>query len=296
VNSPLGGNPVATVSSTLPTKGLATGASIGQATITANYNGKIASGLLTVTAPDPGPAGPAPILGSAATYGLIASDAMTISAAPTTHIYGDVALINNDSFVGFALTGVPPAVSSIYVSGQINSKTLGNPAATIQAQQDLNAAYFELQSRLAPPVPVVFGGGGGTFVSVAATELSGMLLSPGTYSVAIPASQTLALSAVNGPLVLDAQGNPDAIFIFKSSAMTTTTGSVVLKNGAQPKNIYWLVSSDATIGNGASTFFQGTVVAGNTITVGLNTSVQGRMLAGALGAGAITNAGVISVP
>jgi hypothetical protein len=251
-------------------------------------DGTTATYIVTVTVAvvNYGPAGAPPSLGTAATYGMIASNAMTISAAPTTHIYGDVALINNDSFVGFALTGVPPAVSSIYVTGHINSKTLGNPAATAQAELDLNAAYANLSGR----VPTTI------FPSVPATELSGMLLTPGIYSVTTPASQTLGLSDIDGPLVLDAGGNPNAVFIFQANAITTTTGSVLLQGGAQPNNVFWLVTTDATIGNGASTFFQGTIVAGNTITVGLNTSVEGRMLAGALGAGAITNSGVITVP
>lgn len=286
VNAPLGGAAVATIG--LNT-GIATGRALGVSTITATYlvGGvtKTATATLNVNAPNPGLAGSVN-LGTAGTYGMIASDAMTVTAAPTTHIYGDVALINNDSFVGFALTGVPPAVSSIYVTGQINSKTLGDPAVTAQAQADLNAAYNDLSGRPATT----------TFPSVASTELSGKRLTPGIYSVFTPTSQTLELSNVSGPLVLDAEGNPDAIFIFKTFELTTSTGSVILQNGAQPQNVFWLVTTDATIGNGASTFFQGTVVAGNTITVGLNTSVQGRMLAGALGAGAITNSGVITVP
>jgi hypothetical protein len=287
VNLPLGG---LTVSSIGLNTGNATGLAMGQSTITATYiSGGITqsgSAILTVTAPNPGIGGPGVDLGTAGSYGLIASDAMTITAVPTTHIFGDVALINNDTFVGFALTGPINDKKSIYVTGQINSKTFGNPAATIQAQADLNSAYMDLSTRVATTI----------FPSVAATELSGMILEPGIYSVNTPTSQTLALSGINGPLVLDAKGNPDALFIFKTFAMTTTTGSVVLQNGANPKNVFWLVTSDATIGNGTGSFFQGTVVAGNTITVGLNTSVQGRMLAGALGAGAITNHGVITVP
>jgi len=270
--------------------GLATGAALGTSTITATYTVggviKTDSAILTVTAPNPGAAGPGVNLGTAGTYGMIASDAMTVVAVPATHIYGNIALINNDSFVGFDFTGPVDNKASIYVTGKVNSQTFGDPAATTQAQIDLNAAYNDLSTRTPTTV----------FPSAAATELSGKLLSPGIYEVFTPTSQTLALSADFGPLVLDAGGNPDAIFIFKAFAMTTTTGSVVLQNGANAKNIFWLVNTSATIGDGTSTFFQGTIVAGNTITVGLNSNVQGRMLAGALGAGAITNSGVITVP
>jgi hypothetical protein len=59
------------------------------------------------------------------------------------------------------------------------------------------------------------------------------------------------------------------------------------------------MTNNATIGT--NTFFQGTIVAGRTITVNANTIVQGRMLAGGdvaapAGTGNITVSGVITVP
>jgi hypothetical protein len=79
--------------------------------------------------------------------------------------------------------------------------------------------------------------------------------------------------------------------------LTSTTGSVVLQNGAQSKNIFW-VAPNVTIGGG--TFFQGTVVAGHVITLKGFANVEGRMLAGALGStsGAITltATNIITVP
>jgi hypothetical protein len=170
-------------------------------------------------------------------------------------------------------------------------------------QSDLNAAYMDLRGRAAPATPLTTPASaatvnGGTFPA-GATDLSGFVLRPGVYKFGAGASvpsDTIGLSNSSGPLVLDAQGNPDALFIFQAGTMTTTSGSVVLQGGAQAKNVFWVVFSDATIGNGGGTFFQGSVVAGNTITVGVNSNVQGRMLAGALGAGSITNGGVITVP
>jgi hypothetical protein len=102
--------------------------------------------------------------------------------------------------------------------------------------------------------------------------------------------------------VLDAKGNPDAVFIIRStqvgpSGFTSTTGSVLLQGGAQAKNVYW-VMDNLTVG--AGTFFQGTVVAGHAITLNAFANVEGRMLAGALGvtSGAIVLSGtnVITVP
>jgi len=282
--------------------GIATGAAIGTSTITATYTVGIVtqtdSAILTVTAPNPGTAGAAADLGMAATYGIIATNAIT-SSSVTAHVFGDVALTTGvmSSVTGPGLKdlGVAPHLagsgltdSNGVTPGEVNTADNGNLsiAQLIQLQSDLNAAYIDLSGRPA-----------GTIYPAGAYDLSGQVLIPGVYEVgASAASDTFALSTTAGPLILDAAGNPDAVFIFKAGTMTTTTGSVVLQNGAQPKNIFWVIASDATIGDGTSTFFQGTVVAGNTITVGLNSNVQGRMLAGALGAGSITNSGVITVP
>lgn len=292
-----GGPGVATIVSNT---GIATGAAIGTSTITATYTvGSVVqtgSAILTVTAPNPGAAGPGVNLGTASTYGIIATNAIT-SSSVNSHIYGDVALttgvISSVSGPGFKDAGAAPNLTSSGVTtsngvtpGIINTGDNGNLsiAQMAQLQADLNAAYIDLSTR---PATTTYPAG--------IVELSGKVLTPGVYKVGT-ASDTYALSDISGPLVLDAAGNPDAIFIFQADKITTTTGSVVLQGGAQAKNVFWVLTSDATIGNGISTFFQGTVVAGNTITVGLNTNVQGRMLAGALGAGSITNSGVITVP
>jgi len=123
-----------------------------------------------------------------------------------------------------------------------------------------------------------------------------LVLAPGIYAVGLGAPAATDTFALNTPVVLDAKGNPDAVFVFQAHDITTTTGSVILTGGAQPKNVFWVMTATATIGNGTNTVFQGTIVAGNTITVAINTSVEGRMLAGALGAGAITVSGIITVP
>lgn len=234
-------------------------------------------------------------LGTADTYGIIATNAIT-SSDVKSHVYGDVALtvgvassvtgVNlNDGGTAPHLTSTGVTTSDGVTPGEVNTSDNGNLsiAQLAQLQADLNAAYNDLSTR----TPT-------TIFPAGIVELSGEVLSPGIYAVGT-ASDTYALSSDFGPLVLDAAGDPDAIFIFQAEAITTTTGSVVLQGGAQAKNVFWVLTSNATIGS-VSTFFQGTIVAGNTITVGLDTNVQGRMLAGALGAGSITNSGVITVP
>jgi len=293
--------------------GIATGATIGTSTITATYVvgvvTKTGTAVLTVTAPNPGAAGKVD-LGTAGTYGVMSNSGMTLSAPAKSHIYGDVGILANSTFTGFTLNLAAPTATSptsAYVTGQITSgpnATTGynnvNFGAMVTAFNDLNAAWIK-NNPTNNPAPATAPTGalptGGTFVA-AAQDLTGMLLGPGIYASNIPTG-TLALSNASGPLVLDAGGNQDAIFIFQASDITTTSGSVILRNGAQSKNVFWVLTKTATIGDGTTaTSFTGTILAGTAVTVGLNTSVEGRVLAGAgLVSGILTiNGGVITVP
>ncbi|MHB1619581.1 MAG: Ig-like domain-containing protein [Sulfuricella sp.] len=323
---------VATFTAPPPTTGTATGVAAGTSNITAAYTsgGKTTTSplfpaaggaQLTVTAVNSGPANAGPNLGTVKPFGLLAYNAITNSAGPS-HIYGDVALtqpgpggtiasvtgpgFNDGGGAAPNLTSTAVTNSNGVTPGMVTAAdngTAANRAALPQLLTDLNAVYNDLYTRAAPGTLLTTPASaanqpGGTFG--AATDLSGYVLSPGIYT----SPATYGLSSTLGPLVLDAGGNPDAVFIIRStsagSGLTSTTGSVVLQNGAQAKNIFWVMKNNATIGNGASTFFQGTLVAGNVITLGSFTNVQGRTLAGALGlvSGAITLTGtnVITVP
>ncbi len=123
------------------------------------------------------------------------------------------------------------------------------------------------------------GCGGGS-----AGELGGRTLAPGVYKSA-PGSYGITL----GPLTLDAQGNPNASWVFQM-ATTLTVGtpqsneSVLLVNGAQAKNVFWQVGTAATVNGilGGGTM-QGTIIsrAGISIsTAGVTavTTLDGRAL------------------
>jgi len=62
------------------------------------------------------------------------------------------------------------------------------------------------------------------------------------------ASSSLLFSA--GNVTLNAQGDPNAVFIFQvgSSITTGSATKVLLVNGAQPCNVYWEVGASATLG------------------------------------------------
>jgi len=92
--------------------------------------------------------------------------------------------------------------------------------------------------------------------------LAGETLTPGVYCFAAAATLT-------GVLTLDAQGDSNAVWIFKigtlgTGALTGTGFSVVMTGGGDACNVYWWVAQAATL---TASNFQGTILAGAAITV-----------------------------
>ncbi len=127
------------------------------------------------------------------------------------------------------------------------------------AQTDLNIAYIQLNT--ATPTAALAAGLGG-----------GQTLVAGVYS--IPTAATL-----NGDIILNAQGNSNAVFIFQINGgfSTGTNAKVKLINGALACNVYWKTEGAVSIGT-ASTI-RGTIVAHNAaIAFGALDSLEGRAL------------------
>ncbi len=154
---------------------------------------------------------------------------------------------------GSSVTGFPPGVvmppSTIHAAD----------AVAAQAQADLTTAYNALA---ATP----------TLVDLTGTNLGGLTLPPSVYGFNSSAQLT-------GNLTLDAQGNPNAIFIFKiGSTLTTSNGSsVVVINGGSDCNVYWQIGSSATLGTATS--FAGNLLALTSITLNTGATTSGRALA-----------------
>ena len=210
--------------------------------------------------------GPAIPLGSAASFGIMATSATT-STGPT-QINGNVALSPGTS------QGIPPP--------QVNGVIHVNDAIAAQAKADLLIAYNF--AKALPP-------GIGPFSLGAGTDLSGLTLPPGTYT----SGSTIL---INGPaaVVLDGGGNANAVWVFQiGSSLTTVVGSVSLIGGAQAKNVFWVPTADATIGT--NTTFQGTILAGRDVTGKTGATINGRILAGAIGAATIAlDSNTVNVP
>lgn len=188
-------------------------------------------------------------LGSAGYFAVLGGSSVT-NTGPTVVSGGDVGVSPGSSITGF--TGPP--------SGTVT------PPFSIQATTGLAATA---QSNLTTAYDQAAGAGAGTSESSIGTAT----LLPGIYT----ASSALLLT---GALTLNAQGNPNAVFIFQvASQLTAQTGSSVqVINGgpASACNVFWQVATSATL-DGPT--FTGTVMALQGITLGSGVAVTGRLLA-----------------
>ena len=185
-------------------------------------------------------------LGSAQSFGVLAGSAVTSTGATT--VSGNVGVSP-----GGTVTGFPPG---LIAGGTIHS----NDAVAVQAQSDLTTAYDEIA---------------GTACSADLTgqDLGGLTLTPGVYCFSTSAQLT-------GALLLDALGNPDALFLFKiGSTLTSASGSsvAVINGGSGCNQVFWQVGSSATLGTG--TAFAGDILALTSITLTTGADSSGRTLA-----------------
>jgi uncharacterized protein with beta-barrel porin domain len=180
------------------------------------------------------------VLGTAATFGVLAGSAVTNTGG--TVVNGNVGVSPGTSITGF----LPPGI--VNPPGVIHN----NDAVAAQAQIDLTTAFNNLGTK--PPTADLTG-----------QDLGGKVLTPGVYTFSSAAQLT-------GTLTLNGLGNPNAVFIFKiGSTLTTASGSsVVLINGAQGGNVFFKVGSSATLGTGTS--FTGDILA--LTSIALNTGAN----------------------
>ena len=186
-------------------------------------------------------------LGSAGDFAVLAGAGVTSAGAST--VTGDLGTAPTASVTGFG-DGT---------SGTVNGTIHQADSTAFQAKADLVTAYDETVAQV-PAASV-------------ATTLGGTTRQPGIYD---SASGTFSIA---GTLTLDARGDPNAVFIFKTATtlVTAARSNVQLVNGAQACNVFWQVGSSATLG--ASSHLAGSVMARTAITSGDGVDVDGRLMA-----------------
>lgn len=205
----------------------------------------------------------APPLGTASSFAVLGG--ARVANAGASVIRGDLGVSPGTTVAGF----LPGKV----VDGAI--QTAGVLAT--QAQRDTTVAAADLAAQ---PCNLRLVG----------QDLGGQTLTPGVYC--FPS----APARLTGELVLDAQGDPDAVFVFQVGTTLTTAGQSavrVVNSGQQadetrpaaPRgqrratlcNVYWLVGDAASLGRESA--FIGTIIAQAGISAGTDAEVYGRALA-----------------
>jgi hypothetical protein len=187
-----------------------------------------------------------PDLGTAENFALFTSNG-AVSNGGASNIEGNVGA-HTGAISGFG----PPAIHN----GTIESAN----AVTAHCAFDTQALYDEL---FATP-QTVFGH--------APAFGSGETVFPGVYAVAGAGSVLLNLT-------LDAQDDPCAIFIFKFGGAFNTgaAANVILINGAQPDNIFWI--SAGAISMAAGTEMKGTLISSpGAVSMAAGGILEGRLL------------------
>jgi hypothetical protein len=202
-----------------------------------------------------------PNLRSLASFVAVAGSGLTNSNTQppaVTTLNGDVGLSPTATCKSDGID-CDPAAGAPRINGTLYKNDPAGKAATAKA--DLVSAYNDAVGRTQPPPTTVLG------------NLAGQTLAPGIYF----SGSTMDI-AVNGTLTLDAQNDPNAVWIFQiGSALTANTGAkVLLINGAKAANVFWAVGSSSTLG--ANVDFSGTVMAQSSNSVGTGSTVLGRLV------------------
>ncbi|MFN3753990.1 ice-binding family protein [Flavobacterium sp.] len=189
----------------------------------------------------------APVLNTVACYTVFSGNG-AVANTGVSFVTGDIG----------TNVGLTTGFQTENVTGTIHP----NPdVSTAQCALDLNNVYTYL-STLPVDIELLYPAAFG----------QNLVLTPHTYLMN-------AATVLNGTVFLNAQNNPDAVFVIKivGALSTSTYASVVLQNGAQAKNVFWKIDGATSLNDYAS--FRGTLIGNNgAVILNTGTNIEGRVL------------------
>ncbi|HTC22026.1 MAG TPA: ice-binding family protein [bacterium] len=225
------------------TPGTPTGTPTATATQTATNTPTVTGTITPVITATPQAAQTPVNLGSTVPFAVLAFSDETNTGATT--LCGDLGLWSGTAF----------GAGYVFCNAGVTHITDGTAQT---AQGDLTTAITDASGR--------------SNAALVSGDLGGLTLYPGLYK----SSGTLAIT---GNLTLDAQSNPNAVFIFQvaDTFATAVSSQVVLAHGADAANIYWQIGTNCSLGNYST--FMGTIMTGTATTIGTGVVLNGRALA-----------------
>jgi hypothetical protein len=204
------------------------------------------------------------ILGTAGNYAIFAETGITTTG--TTAVVGDVGLNStNGNLTGFEPLTFDPVNLQFATSGLVTGKiwttsmSYGTPAVLGIAKDDMVAAYDEASTR-----PSAIDGPG------SAGAIGGLTIVPGLYKWSMPVE-------IGSDVTLN--GGLNDVWIFQITGTLTQDAAthVLLTGQAQAKNVFWVVSTAATLLAGAE--FQGVLLTKTGISLDSGAKATGSLLA-----------------
>jgi hypothetical protein len=169
-------------------------------------------------------------LGTAASFGIAAVAGVENTGA--TQIDGDVVLntldqcnaVTVDNAGGFGLCGGTPPT----INGEVITPTYPDLTTAQNVTDDLRAAYLSITPANMPGATAIAAGTTlGAPIGNALVEGDNLFF-PGVY-------QSITSILITGDLTLDAQGDPDAVFVFQSSSPLAQIPTVAYSWSAVPR-------------------------------------------------------------
>lgn len=240
--------------------GDATG-SVNPLTVTMNANKNITANFTPLAA-----VGPTAVnLGTAGDFAILTKSG--ISTTGVTSITGDIGVspAAATAMTGFGLimdtngqsSHTPIVIGKAYASDY----AAPTPAKMTTAVSDMETA-FTTANGLTTPAPIV---------DLYAGDISGRILPPGLYKWSTGVLVTSAgVTLTGGP-------NDTWVFQIAQNLTINNNAKITLLGGAQAKNIFWVVSGQATIGSNANV--SGNILSKTLVSMNTGSRLTGRLLA-----------------
>jgi len=212
------------------------------------------------------PIGPGIVdLGTAGNYVTLTKSG--ISTTGVTSITGDIAVspMAATGITGFGLIMDTNGQSShtTIVTGKVYAADYAapTPANLTTAVSDMETA-FTTANNLVVPAPIV---------GLYSGNISGRILPAGLYK------WSTGVLITNAGVTLTGGANDTWVFQIAQNLTVDNSAIITLLGGAQAKNIFWVVTGEATLGSNVN--FSGNILSKTLISLNTGASVTGRLLA-----------------
>ena len=213
----------------------------------------------------------APSVGTAADYTFVTAPAPNLGTAADYVLFTTVGAVGNTGISQITgNVGTNSGAITIYVN--VNGVLHTSDGASGQCAADLLIAYNQLNATIPTFFPAPLLG-------------NGQVLNAGVY-------QITGAATLDNELILDAQNDPNAVFIIQIEGpfSTAANSKVTLVNGALACNVFWKIEGLVDMASG--TTMRGTVIANNAaINLSAGVTLEGRALSTA---GAVNVTGVLA--